>query len=52
MKIHKNKNIYCQKKDSVKDALNYLNQSNNIEQIIICGSLYLIGEIKKNKLTN
>ena len=47
----KNK-IYCQKKDSVKDALNYLNQSNNIEQIIICGSLYLIGEIKKNKLTN
>ena len=44
--------IYCQKKDSVKEALNILKQDKNIEQIIICGSLYLIGEIKKRQLIN
>ena len=44
--------IYCEKENNIKIALETLIIKHRVNQIIICGSLYLIGEIKKLKLMN
>ena len=42
-----NLNIYCLNKINIENAIKELFKNNNVEQIIITGSLYLVGKTKK-----
>ena len=40
-------NIICIKKQNIYTAINYLQKINNLERILITGSLYLIGKVRR-----
>lgn len=44
-------NVFCKEEKDVFSSLDYLNKKNNVNKIIITGSLYLVGNIRKKILS-